>query len=225
MTREKKIETLISLVLGDGCILNRNDIFYISINHGEKQKDYLEWKARLVDETKLFVSSTKIKSKITYLKETNKNYLQYYFCKTSKELKNLNLYNILYQDKKKSIHNALKYIKSDKSLAIWFMDDGSVFKRKKKHKSGDIYFLKPALKLCTHSFTYEENLEIIDWFKRKYLIDAKLVSETKRYKKYYYLRFNSEESYKIYRIIKKYIIQIESMRNKFIFFEEYYYNN
>jgi hypothetical protein len=38
------------------------------------------------------------------------------------------------------------------------MDDGSVFKRKRKHKDGSIYFNPPTLKLCTHCFTEEENL-------------------------------------------------------------------
>lgn len=76
--------------------------------------------------------------------------------------------------------------------------------------------------MCTHCFSKEENLEIIDWFKRRYLLEGKLVSETKKNKKYYYIRFNALESLKIFKTIKKYIDEIESMRVKFGFFYEYY---
>ena len=64
--------------------------------------------------------------------------------------------------------------------------------------------------------------KIIDWFKKRYLIDAKLVSETKREKKYYYIRFNSDESLKLFSLMKPYIDLIPSMKEKFSFFYEYY---
>lgn len=218
MFKRKEKDLLISLILGDGSILKYNNSYNIYIGHGESQKDYLQWKTNLINN--MFEYNLKIKSKLVHLKETNKNYLQYFITKTSKDFKEL--YDIYYNNDNKKLTYILKNIKSDRSLAIWFMDDGSVFKRKRKHKDLSIYYDRPTLKLCTHCFTKDENIEIIDWFKRRYLINAKLVSECKRNKTYYYIRFNSNESLKIFNIIKPYIEEIPSMKYKFKFFYEYY---
>lgn len=218
--KEKEKDLLIGLILGDGSIYKVNTSYVIEIGHGEKQLDYLEWKINLLKKNKLFKPPFLITRRIVKLKQyPNKSYLRYSFRKTCKNLEEI--YN-LYYSKNNRLKTILSNIHSDRSLAIWFMDDGSVFKRKKKHKDGSVYYIKPTLKLCTHCFSMEENLEIINWFKRRYLIDAKLVSETKKNKKYYYIRFNAPESLKIFKTIKKYIDEIESMRIKFAYFYDYY---
>ena len=218
--KKKEKDLLLSLILGDGSIYKINTSYSIEIGHGEKQLDYLKWKINLLNNNHIFKTPMVIHSKLIKLKQySDKTYLQYYSKKGCMDLKEI--YNIYYSENNR-IKTLLSNIHSDRSLGIWFMDDGSVFKRKKKHKDGSVYYLKPTLKLCTHCFSKEENLEIIDWFKRRYLLEGKLVSETKKNKKYYYIRFNALESLKIFKTIKKYIDEIESMRVKFGFFYEYY---
>lgn len=217
--KKEEKDLLISLILGDGSIYKTGTSYEIFIGHGEKQKDYLKWKINLLNQAKIFNNPVIVRSKLITLKEYNKSYLQYYARKVSKELKEI--YDIYFSENKR-LSTILSHFHSDRGLALWFMDDGSVFKRKKKHKDGTLYYLKPTLKLCTHCFSKEENLEIISWFRRRYLIDAKLVSETKRNKKYYYIRFNANDSKKIFDLIKLYIDQVDSMKEKFSFFYEYY---
>lgn len=217
--KKKDKDLLFGLILGDGSIYKTEYSYEIYFGHGEKQKDYLDWKVNILNSSKIFNTPLQIKTKLITLKQYNKQYLQYYSRKANKSLKEI--YDIYYSVDNR-LTNILSNVHSNRSLALWFMDDGSVFKRKKKHKDKSIYFLKPTLKLCTHCFSKEENLEIIDWFKRRYLVNAKLVSEFKNNKKYYYIRFNSDDSLKIFMNIKEYVDCIESMKKKFSFFYEYY---
>ena len=218
MLKNKEKELIISMIIGDGNISKIGEKRYrLFVGHGEKQKDYCEWKMNLLNNACLFDNKLKMHTKLA---GKDKNYIQYFFSKENIVMKYF--YDLFIEQKAKTIKNVLKYMKSPMSAAIWFMDDGSVFKKKKKHKDGSVYYLKPTLKLCTHCFSKEENLDIIDWFKKRYLIDAKLVSETKREKKYYYIRFNSDESLKLFSLMKPYIDLIPSMKEKFSFFYEYY---
>ena len=216
--KEKQNDLLSSVILGDGCIYKTGGSYSLYIGHGGNQKDYLQWKIDLLNDSGLFDNTLKMKSKIITLKQYNKQYLQYFVTKTWVQFKDI--YELF--ENKRNIVSILKTLKSDRSLAIWFMDDGSVFKKKRKVKNGDIHYDKPTMKLCTHCFTKEENQEIINWFKRRYLIEPKMVSETKRNKTYYYLRFNAPESLKIFKIIKPFVDEIPSMKIKFSFFYEYY---
>lgn len=216
---KKNKDLLLGIILGDGSIYKVNNSYEIYIGHGKSQKDYLEWKVKLLNNSNVFEKPLQIKSKLIFLEQYDKQYLQYYAKKINKSLEEI--YDIYFSENKR-LKQILHNIHSDRSVAIWFMDDGSVFKKKKKHKDGSIYYLKPTLKLCTHCFSKDENLDIIDWFKKRYLIDAKLVSETKHNKKYYYVRFNSKESLKLFSLMKQYIDLIPSMKEKFSFFYEYY---
>ena len=44
MFTKKENDLLYSIVLGDGCISKLNNVYSIYVGHGEKQKDYCEWK-------------------------------------------------------------------------------------------------------------------------------------------------------------------------------------
>ena len=105
------------------------------------------------------------------------------------------------------------------------MDDGSIFKRKKKTKDGVVYYLKPSCKLCTHSFSREDCERILDWLKRKYKINGYITVERKRNRigcpEYYVLTFNCENTEKIYKIIKPFI-ECNSMKKKFEYLIAYY---
>ena len=224
MLKEKEKDLLMGLILGDGSIYKdrRCNSYELYIGHGEKQRDYLEWKLNILNNSGIFKNKIKEKSKIVKLK--GKEFLQFYFTKCSKITKEI--YDLYYKDEVVNIDSILKTIKSDRSLAIWFMDDGSIYKRKNKKKDGTITWIRPSLKLCTHCFSYEDNLKIVQWFKNRYFVDCYIVSETKRNREgqpvYYYLNFNGENTDKIYKIIKSYITKCKSMEEKFEFLTKYY---
>jgi len=64
---------------------------------------------------------------------------------------------------------------------------------------------------------------IADWFKRRYLVDAYLAHDNRKNVSYTYLRFSTDATEKIYKIIRPYVVQIESMKEKFKYIEDYYF--
>ena len=55
------------------------------------------------------------------------------------------------------------------------------------------------------------------------MVSAKLAHETKRGITYTFLRFDTKDTKKIYSIIRPFVQQIESMKYKFSYIENYYY--
>ena len=224
MLKNSEKDLLVSLIIGDGCIKKDKNFnsYYIYIGHGENQKDYCEWKLDLLNNSHIFDNEIKIKSKLC---GKDKKYLQYYFKKTNFCLKYI--YDLIIFDKKKNIKNVLKMLKSNRSIAIWFMDDGGVEPSRSKRVDGSIYYGRPSIKLCTHCFSEKENYEILKWFKIKYNIECQVKSETKRNRegqpKYYYLKFNADNTEKLYKnILKDYINCCDSMKHKFRYILNYY---
>nr|DAI19787.1 MAG TPA: LAGLIDADG DNA endonuclease family [Caudoviricetes sp.] len=83
-------------------------------------------------------------------------------------------------------------------LAIWWMDDGCL----SIHK-GNRYG-----KLCTHGFSYEENLIIQQYFQEIWGIHVDIKIEKR---KYYFCRLNTENLKKLISIIYPYVTQVPSM--------------
>ena len=216
-------DLLYSLVLGDGCIYydEKRDRYQLSIGHGPKQKDYCAWKLKLLNDSNIFSNEILLHKQEIHDKRNDKVYTQYHFKKTSPLLKDI--WDDYHSDNR--IELVLKNIHSDRSLAIWFMDDGCVEKHKNKHVDGSIHYARPSFHLCTHCFTEEENKKIIDWFKKRYLIEPRLAHDNRKNAQYTYLRISAFDSEKLYKIIRPYVLQTESMRQKFKYIEEYYYQN
>lgn len=217
-------EILLTMIIGDGYITKGSPRgYFFGMTHSPKQLDYLQWKMNLIDESNILKNKGVLLNYSVKLKD--KTYKQHSarWCDVA-TLKPY--YNLIYADSKKNISWILKEMASPICMAIWFMDDGSVYKVKKKHKDGSEYFLRPTTKLCTHSYTEEQNKEILRWFKDNYDIEGRITTETKRNRinqpKYFYLNFNSENTKKIWDIIEPYILKISSMREKFAYIIDYY---
>lgn len=99
------------------------------------------------------------------------------------------------------------------------MDDGGIYRRKRKHKDGTQYFLKPSGALNTQAFSYEDNNLIKEWLFSTYGIEANV---QKHKKNYYFLWLNKDNMYKVWCIIRKYVKNIPSMLNKFDLCVEFY---
>lgn len=218
----KELDLLVGIIIGDGYIGKVPWSYQITVGHGASQKDYCEWKMNLVNEMKIFDTELHM-----YTKKIKDKYMQYGFSKTSKKLEKL--YTLFIEDGHKVVKNVLKYLKSNRSVAIWFMDDGSMESARKKQKDGTIKYYRPNMKLCTHCFTYEENILIQKFFKEKYQIDCSIRKEVKRNRpgcpEYYYLRFDANNTEKVYKkILKEYIHCCQSMECKFRYLLKCYEN-
>lgn len=124
MKLDKKLQDItIGLLLGDGCFEKKQDTIGIrlQIKQRSKAKEYVEW---LYSQFKDYCLS-EIKFR--------EDYKQYYF--STRYLREFqDLFSLFYKDGKKIIPpNIKELLNSPLSLAIWYMDDGSLDYRPKNH--------------------------------------------------------------------------------------------
>lgn len=164
MNREERA-VLIGLVLGDGHISYRTrlkDGKYryeqadIILGHCAAQKPYLEYKVDILH--KIFGGN---KPKITEvkhtLKATGKTYTGFRAAKTNPYFRIL--HREMYVDKKKKITEQLLSWCNAHTLALFFMDDGSI--NCNKNKAGEITSLN--FRICTQFETQEEADVLLKW--------------------------------------------------------------
>lgn len=192
MKKESK-SILIGLSIGDGCVKSRKDNRYnytqnsIEFIHSEKQKEYIEYKADLLHSifggkrpnVRLFI---------------NNGYPAYAMMKTDKYLKII--YDLMYQNKKKHItRRCLDYL-TPKAIAIWYMDDGNLSKKK---RNGKVH----AYELFLNTFVSdEENEVIIKYFKEVWGVSFSKVINNGGYR----LRCGTIEARKFIKIVDDFVI-------------------
>jgi LAGLIDADG DNA endonuclease family len=178
------------MVLGDGCISkNISSInYYYVMEHCIQQEEYADWKKNILNQIG-FVKTTK--------KLTSRNYIRIrtntcrYFSK---------IRNVVYtQEKKKSLKYILNYL-TPLSLAILYMDDGSLCK------------LYGRAKLATYGLSYDDNVSLQKLLLKKYKVGCSIYTEKER--NVHYLSFNRENTLIFLTIIAPYVNQIECMKYK-----------
>ncbi|MBL1208752.1 hypothetical protein [Geminocystis sp. GBBB08] len=180
LTKETR-NLILAMAIGDGNI-NNGCLFIV---HCEKQKQYLDWKHELIKN---------ISGKISRF--INNGYVAYRFnTKRLTFLKQIKPY--LYKQEKitPKILNRIGVI----GLAIWYMDDGSLIKKK---RNGKIHAYE--LVLSTYFNSEEKANEIIDWFKTKLNINFTV----KRNKGKFSIRCGTSESRKFIQLIKPYVEKV-----------------
>lgn len=222
MNTKEQRSLIYSCLMGDGglnkFITQSKGIRYSSLTicHSENQYDYLYYKTSLLNKCTVLNKGGRLKDKLTVYKGKK-------FKQKTVTFTDVNYFSILgrkfYIDGKRSVKNILKYIYTDLSLAILFMDDGGIYRRKKKHKDGTQYYLKPSGVLNTQAFSYEDNVLIKEWLLSNYGIES---SVQKHKDKYYIIWLNKDNMFKLWCIIRKYVKLIPSMVDKFDLCVEFY---
>ena len=185
---------LLSMILGDGYLSKDG---YIKIRHCEKQLEYLEWKKKLI-------RHNGFKTTDSYMKDNN-GFVSYEI--TTKTYKFLKLYRRVFYQPKKNILK-LKFLNklTPLHLAIWYMDDGSLSRRKLKNNTYSIR------QLFIHTgLNKEDNMFLVEFFKLKWNINF-YVSHDK--KDTYRLCCGQNEAKKFIKIIEKYVSEIKCMLYK-----------
>lgn len=181
------------MALGDGT-LNANG--YLSIRHSIKQKEYLEWKRKILKENGIAVSE------IYYV--NNNGYGGYEFRTKSYDFIRVwrrRLYKPSKKIYQKSILNSIESL----GLYIWYLDDGSLTKKKENNQVvANILYLNIQVE-------QNQNQIIIDWFFEKFHIKF---YQNKDHK-YYRLLCGTKEARKFLSIISKYKNEVPSMIYKF----------
>lgn len=186
---ERQQAIVYGTLLGDGYLrpTNGNSVncsYALSLCHGEKQLDYLKWK---YEELKNFV----LKEDFTVnTRSFRGNAPTYAFSTISHPFLN-EAHAVCYSaNGKKDITGEWLDKLSPLSLAVWYMDDGSLNRR------------YHTIVLCTNSFSREGQLWAIDYFKNVYGIHA--VLEPRRNGQTV-LRINASESRKFMDIVAPHV--------------------
>ena len=119
---------LVGTLLGDGTLERNGKYVRLRIEHGLRQKQYLFWKYRAL---KPFITKPP-RTVVSYQRIAKRAYKRLHFSTYS--LAQLEPYwNAFYPHGKKRITELVcKWLRDPVSLAVWFMDDGSI--KSKKHK-------------------------------------------------------------------------------------------
>lgn len=163
---EKDKSILIGLLLGDGYI---DDKGRICIEHGEKQKDYCIFKAKLLHsvcggkdiKVHEYVRTRSILRDKKQFKEST--FITYSFKKQSKSF--IPIRNMLYgENRRKRITKEVLDLLTPEAIALWWMDDGCLTK-KYTYSNNERKHCGYTLRICTY-LSKEQN-ELI----RQYFID------------------------------------------------------
>ncbi len=150
----KQLMLIVGSLLGDGYLDKTTRGYSLRINHGIKQKEYVDFKYSLVGK---FVNSRPKRSGNTY-----------YFRTVSHPLLS-KLRRLFYlQDEKNLPRKFLKDNFDSFALAIWVMDDGSADKNQ--------------LRINTQCFTLKENLWLINFLQAKFGIKATVNVDKGKYR-------------------------------------------
>ncbi|OGZ75336.1 MAG: hypothetical protein A3G45_01015 [Candidatus Staskawiczbacteria bacterium RIFCSPLOWO2_12_FULL_37_15] len=187
---EKQKAIIVGNVLGDGGIygyrynqISGSSQFYIK--QCEKYKDYVFW---LFNEMKnICPSAPKFRN----------DYRQWYFY--SKYLDNLTeIRKTFYVNKKKIVPKNIKeWLTSPLSLAVWYMDDGSLDFRPKDHYN---------FAFSTNAFSAEENYLLLDALKENFGISATVQTPLSRGKRYPEIYIGVAGRDKFLPLVKPYVL-------------------
>ena len=164
-----QLDVIIGSLLGDARLECRSKGIRASytarfrVHHGEKQKDYAYWKYQLLKDL-VYQEPREIRWRN---EKRNLNEVSWFF--HTKTLKSFGIvHEIFYKNGKKVFPKEILPIFNDAMLAVWFMDDGS----------NNVN----SLTLNTHSFSIENQNEIIGFLKERYSINPKLVKDRHQWK-------------------------------------------
>ena len=195
---KKSRNLLIGLLLGDGTISN-NYVFKLS--HCEQQRDYLEWKIKLLGNNGIRTNGIKeYISTCGYNSGKKVLYTQLSIIPFIKVLR-----RVFYRPKKILGNRKLLNRLSAQEIAIWYMDDGCINIRKSKNKIHGFY-----IRIAT-CLPEKELQVIIDYFKEVWNISFYKISEGKGT---YSLCCGTKEGIKFINIVKPYVQQVPSMIHK-----------
>ena len=189
---ERQREILLGVLLGDGHLeqLYTPTLARLKIEHSIKQKLYVDW---LFNEFKDWVRT---EPQVRHVNGFGKMYQNYRFCTSGHALLGEFQYRF-YIDRKKIVPNDLGKDISLLTLAVWYMDDGSI--KSRKHK---------GIFLNTQGFAFEDIEKLQEILKNKFSIG----STTRKEKNGWQIYLGSENGRKFVTLIDPYIIS--SMRYK-----------
>lgn len=185
------IQFLMGTLLGDGSIQKFDPRFLnsnLSIAHGNKQKEYVEWKFNFLKQYSL--APNKISHNI--IKDSRMKFGEFeeYRFKSLVHPIFTKYRTIFYPNGKKIVPKIITNL-TELGLAIWYMDDGSV--------------TTYSFELSTHGFTKEDVKFLIEVLKRNFNLDCTSVLDKRSNGYKIYILSSSREHF--IKLVSPYILQ------------------
>ena len=185
-------DLVVFMAFGDGYL---NNWGFLSFRHCLKQKEYLEWKMKLLNRSGITTTKPYFVANNGFGAYEVRTY-SHRFIKLYKK--------IIYKRHKNIANRHLLNKLTPLGIAIWYMDDGGLAKKK---RDGKIY--ANELMINTH-ISKEDNQIIIDYFKEKWGISFRQATTRGQYR----LCCGTKEARKFIKIVKPYVEQVKCMHHK-----------
>ena len=188
-----------SFMLGDGCLHpagKRGNNCRYHLSQIATHKDYIDWQKTILEE----ICPVYVRYKPAYIDSNGWNHNNAYALHTRSLQYFTDMYNKWYVDKKKSIFKENLNTLDLESLAILYMDDGSLCAHSGRSRDG------LNIVLCTMSFTYNENIILRDWIEHLTGVTATILPSKRRNKTHYILKYRKKDVFKFIKCIKPYIL-------------------
>ena len=202
---------ILGTLMGDTSISKKTKNGRFQITHSPEQKEYLEFKRNLLNLHPL-VKVSNINERITHLKKTDKDYLQYQIY-TNRNKFATRMYDRVYKDGVKIINEDILNSITDLGLFLWDLDDGYLNIRYHKNTNK---IKEYRMFLYTMNFTLDEVKLIKSWFERKYNISSKINKKQNGY----ILYFNGSKTREFMKIIDPFYNLVPCLNRKFL--KEYF---
>jgi len=180
-------QIIVGTLLGDGYLYPTvsGKYAYLRIAHGPKQEEYVWWKYQFFENWVLSPPKYQLQNKV------RPELGGYYWFKTIAHQQLLRYRRIFYKDREKIIpSNIGQLLISPLSLAVWYMDDGTLAKK--------------ALHLNTQGFSRGENIQLQSVLRQNFGINSRL-NKSGNIGKGYILYIPVNETKKFLSIIDPYI--------------------
>ena len=178
-------DIVIGTILGDGCIVLRYVNGILKIKQSERYKEYVLW---------LYGN---LKDLCISLPKQRKDNKQWYFdTRSIQELTNFRY--LFYPDGKKIIpKNISDLLTSPLSLAIWYMDDGTLDYRPKDHF---------AFYLATHCFSVKDTYQLVKTLRENFGVESTVFNNLIRGKRYSRIYIGTKGRERFLHLVKPYIL-------------------
>lgn len=175
----------------------------LQLAHSMKHMEYLVWKASII---RNYVHFNCLKSHTATL--NGKSYETIY-ARSIGSRKLSFLYPRMYRGFKKIVNRKALNRLTELGLAIWYMDDGCIVKRKNTN-TGIGYWPGRSIFLATDCFTREEVVEIQKYFNERWNIKTSIVKS----KKNFCIWMNCHEAEKFFAVVRPHVLKVNCMKYK-----------
>ncbi|MEK9195246.1 MAG: hypothetical protein AAB975_02635 [Patescibacteria group bacterium] len=182
---QKQKDIMVGTLLGDGYLSSKSKDPHLELKQSDEKKEYVFWLYKELEN--LCTSAPKQR------KDNNQWYVNTH---CSSELMHLRYW--FYPEGVKIVpRNIEKILVNPLSLAIWYMDDGTLDYREKDHY---------AFRLTTHSFTPNDNQRLVSVLNNNFEVDATVQSILIRGKRYPRIHIGVMGRDQFYNLVQPYIL-------------------